>query len=57
MLFHLGFKTWREAEVETKDRVSWRRLIDGKLVLVLYRESEYDLFGICRCNLATCSTK
>jgi len=29
---HLEFKTWREAAVAAKDRVVWRRLIDGPIL-------------------------
>ena len=29
---HLGFKTWRDAEVAAKDRVAWRRRIDGPIL-------------------------
>jgi len=29
---HLGFKTWRDAEVVAKDRVAWRRRIDGPIL-------------------------
>ena len=29
---HLGFKTWRQAEVAARDRVAWRRRINGPIL-------------------------
>ena len=29
---HLGSKTWRHAEVAARDKVAWRRKIDGPIL-------------------------
>ena len=29
---HLGFKTWSQAEVAARDRVAWRRRINGPIL-------------------------
>ena len=35
---HLGFKTWSQAEVAARDRVAWRRKINGPILHVERRD-------------------
>jgi len=29
---HLGFRTWRQAEVALRDKVAWRKRINGRIL-------------------------
>ena len=29
---HLGFKTWRQADIAARDKVAWRRRISGPIL-------------------------